>query len=199
MIDRKDAAPAYRWDLTAIYKTEEDFIADCEATSRAIAEFPALREGITKNGEGLYRALEADTALMRALSKLYTYAMLASDLDKGDNAALARLARVEDIENAYRAAAYFLAPAIQAIDEDALAGYFQYSVSGNTLMVDEVEIKHEYQRTMLFFSLCVGYYVLSVIKCHHECKAADTLLPVEKDGAVHKVLFSWEGLGQCVE
>ena len=37
---------------------------------------------------------------------------------------------------------------------DALAGYFQYSVSGNTLMVDEVEIKHEYQRTMLFFSLC---------------------------------------------
>ena len=27
---------------------------------------------------------------------------------------------------------------------DALAGYFQYSVSGNTLMVDEVEIKHEY-------------------------------------------------------
>ena len=124
MINRKDAAPAYRWDLTAIYKTEDDFIAECETTTRAIDEFPALREGIEKSGEGLYRALEADTALMRALSKLYTYAMLASDLDKGDNAALARLARVEDIENAYRAAAYFLAPAVQAIDEERLAAYF---------------------------------------------------------------------------
>lgn len=125
MTDRKDAAPAYRWDLSAIYKTEEDFLTACEEAGRMIEAFPALRGGIAEGGEGLFHALEADTAIMRALGKLYTYAMLASDLDKGDNAALARLARVEDIENAYRAAAYFLAPAIQAIGEEALARYFE--------------------------------------------------------------------------
>ena len=35
-----------------------------------------------------------------------------------------------------------------------LAGYFQYSISDHTLMVEEVEIKPEYQRTMLFYRLC---------------------------------------------
>lgn len=36
-----------------------------------------------------------------------------------------------------------------------LAGYFQYSVNGDILMVDEVEIKPEYQRTRLFYQLCI--------------------------------------------
>ena len=125
MTDRRDAAPAYRWDLTAIYESEDAFRADCDVAARRIEAFPALRDGIGKGGDGLFAALEADTALIRLISKLYTYAMLASDLDKGDNAALARLAKVDDIENAYRAAAYFLAPAIQAIDEEALARYFE--------------------------------------------------------------------------
>ncbi|MBR7096094.1 MAG: hypothetical protein IKC73_07750 [Clostridia bacterium] len=52
MINRKDAAPAYRWDLTAIYKTEADFIAECEATTRKIGDFPALRGGIAESGLG---------------------------------------------------------------------------------------------------------------------------------------------------
>ena len=35
-----------------------------------------------------------------------------------------------------------------------LAGYFQYSFRGEMMLVDEVEIKPEYQRTMLFYRGC---------------------------------------------
>lgn len=35
-----------------------------------------------------------------------------------------------------------------------LAGYFQYAVEGDTLTVDEVEIRPEYQRTMVFYRFC---------------------------------------------
>ena len=38
---------------------------------------------------------------------------------------------------------------------ETLAGYFQYSIEGDTLTVDEVEIIPEYQRTVLFYRLCI--------------------------------------------
>ena len=123
-IDRRDADASLRWDLSAIYKTEADFAADCERLQGMLRDFPALREGMSESGAGLLRALEADTEATRLLSKLYEYAMLSSDLDKGDNAALARLSRVDDLENAYRSAVYFLAPTIQKIDEAVLDGFF---------------------------------------------------------------------------
>ena len=123
-IDRKDADPALRWDLSAIYKTEADFAADCEHLHSAMDAFPALRREMTESGKGLFEALEADTEAGRLLSKLYEYAMLSSDLDKGDNTALARLARVEDLENGYRSATYFLSPTIQSINEERLNAFF---------------------------------------------------------------------------
>lgn len=42
---------------------------------------------------------------------------------------------------------------------EELAGYFQYSHRENTLMVDEVEIRRDYQRSMLFYRL--GQYLLT--------------------------------------
>ena len=124
MIDRKDADAALRWDLSAIYKTEADFTADCERLQAMLGDFPTLKDRMTESGAGLLAALEHDTEATRLLSKLYEYAMLSSDLDKGDNAALARLSRIDDLENAYRAAAYFLAPTIQKIDEATLDAFF---------------------------------------------------------------------------
>lgn len=33
-------------------------------------------------------------------------------------------------------------------------GYFQYGIDGDTMQIDEVEIRPEYQRTMVFYRLC---------------------------------------------
>lgn len=45
--------------------------------------------------------------------------------------------------------------------EENLAGYAQYSLRENTLLMDEVEIKPEYQRTMLFYRFC--QYMMGMI------------------------------------
>ncbi len=122
-IDRKDADKRFLWDLTAIYPTEEDFLADIRRAEEGIAALGARREGFTSSGEALFSALLASTETERIITKLYEYAMLSSDLDKGDNRAQARLARVSDLDDAYRAATYFVAPAIQKLDGDTLARY----------------------------------------------------------------------------
>ena len=50
---------------------------------------------------------------------------------------------------------------------ETLIGYFQYSIEGDTLMVDEVEIIPEYQRTMAFYRLCV--YLYQSLPGHIQC------------------------------
>lgn len=47
---------------------------------------------------------------------------------------------------------------------EELAGYFQYSIREDTLLVDEVEIRRDYQRSMLFYRL--GQYLLTNLPKH---------------------------------
>ena len=41
MLDRKNIDPKYKWDLTKIYPTEDDFKADYEAAEALVKSFPA--------------------------------------------------------------------------------------------------------------------------------------------------------------
>lgn len=43
---------------------------------------------------------------------------------------------------------------ILCFSNDELAGYLQYYTRGDLLMIEEVQLKKEYQRTFLFFRLC---------------------------------------------
>ena len=123
-IQRKDAPARHRWDLTAIYPSEEAFLADCRRAEDETAAIGAMKDTLTKDANTLYRGLSAATDAERTLERLYEYAMLSSDLDKGDNAAEARLSKVTDLLDAHRAATYFVSPAIQAIEDGTLEGYF---------------------------------------------------------------------------
>ncbi len=123
-MERKQASECYRWDLRAIYPSEEAFSAAMETVREQIAAYAAHRAAMTESGAGLLAALEADTALDRLLSKLYEYASLTSDLDKSDNAALSRLQRVTDLANEAAAATFFVAPTLNAIPEETLARFY---------------------------------------------------------------------------
>lgn len=56
----------------------------------------------------------------------------------------------------------YILPALKAPDrklllmyvEDTLAGYFQYSIEGDTVFVEEVEIRPAWQRSMVFYRCC---------------------------------------------
>lgn len=56
----------------------------------------------------------------------------------------------------------YLMPALQDVQRkillmyagEKLAGYFQYRIDGDTLQVEEVEIRPEFQRTMVFYRCC---------------------------------------------
>ncbi len=124
-LDRKNATDLEKWDLSGIYKNEEAFLADIELFKEELSRFPSLREEMAKSGEGLYRVLSTHTALLRRLSKLYEYAFLSSDLDKGDNGALARLDRVTSLENDFAAATYFIDPTLCSLSDGVLEDFYR--------------------------------------------------------------------------
>ncbi len=122
--NRAEIPEKYKWDLTAIYADEAAFDADCARAKELIARFPAHEATMTKSAEGLYSALEDSTELDRVISKLFTYAHLASDLDTSDNKYLALTGKVMEIANAAGVASYFVSPSLIRIDDEVLERWY---------------------------------------------------------------------------
>ena len=80
----RDEIPAkYKWDLTGIYPTEADFEADYARAKACIADFSRHRDTMAKSAQGLYDALQASTALARASTNPYEFALPPSAPDHG--------------------------------------------------------------------------------------------------------------------
>ena len=57
MLDRKNIDPKYKWDLTKIYPTEDDFKADYAEVEAIVKRFPAHEKTMTKSPKGLLAGL----------------------------------------------------------------------------------------------------------------------------------------------
>lgn len=88
---------------------------------------------------------------------------------------------------------------------ETLAGYFQYSIQGDTLLADEVEIRPEYQRTMVFYRFCqfmmaeiptqVRYITSYVRKDNKNSLSIHEALGMERIGE-NKIGTSWHYRGK---
>ena len=84
----------YDWDLTNIYKTEEDFEKDLMTIEEEIIPSMAKTKGRLNTEEGLCEYCKGSLELERLLQPVYMYAACASDLDKRNLEANKRLGRV---------------------------------------------------------------------------------------------------------
>ncbi len=123
---RSEIPAKYKWDLTGIYKTEEEFNADFQRAKELTADFPRHRDTMSRSAEGLYNALEDSTRLDRIITKLYEYAFLSSDLDKSDNKYLALEDRVLNLANDANAASFFLSPMLVKLKEKTLEEWYAH-------------------------------------------------------------------------
>lgn len=122
---RENAPEQYKWDLSAIYPTEEAFEADYEKAKALIERFPAHQTTMTESPEGLYAMFCDSTALSRLIEKLFEYAMLHSDLDKGDNRYLALMGRVRNLACEAGAASFFVSPKILSLSKKTTAKWLK--------------------------------------------------------------------------
>ena len=79
---REEIDNKYKWDLTKIYKTEEEINKDIELVKEKSEELLKYQGHLTDSSDYLLNATEDYFSLMRIMDKLIVYANMKSDEDK---------------------------------------------------------------------------------------------------------------------
>lgn len=135
---RNEVNGSLKWDLTRIFKNDEEWEKEFKDISQKIAEIPKYKTNFTKSGKNLYEGLTAITLTERRLEKLYTYATLSSDVDTTNAHYLGYVAQVQDLVSKMNANSSFVDPAILAINEKKLNQFIK-NESGLKLFIHKFE------------------------------------------------------------
>ena len=122
---RADIPAKYKWDMTNIYPTEQDFQADYAKASDMIAAFPKHADTMSASAQGLLDMFTDFVALIRILEKLYIYAHLSSDADTTDNHYLAMMGSMHDLFNKLGVASFFVNPTLIRLDPETTAKWME--------------------------------------------------------------------------
>ena len=70
-MQRSEIDSKYKWDLSAIYKTDADFDADIKACEALVADFGKNEKTMLGSAEGLLSALKGVAAISAKIEKLW--------------------------------------------------------------------------------------------------------------------------------
>ncbi len=114
--DRAKISEIHKWDLTAVYESDE---AWREAKQQLVAEFPlieAYRGKVTESPQSLLGCLELVSGLGKEFSRLFCYASMSSDLDTRNSTYLGMEQEMSAIGAEFSAKTSFIEPEILKID-----------------------------------------------------------------------------------
>ena len=120
---RADIPAADTWDLTSLYADVAAWQTDFEVVR---ADYPRLSGYKGKLGgspHDLLAALEFEKQLGLKIERLYGYASLQNSEDGSDAAYLSRMAQLQNLLTRIDEAGAFMTPEIQAISDEAFAGF----------------------------------------------------------------------------
>jgi oligoendopeptidase F len=115
--DRSKIPDQYKWDLTAVYPSDQAWRA---AKEQFVAELPKVRElqgTLASSPKHMADALERVSHLDKELSRLYVYAGLSSDQDTRVSAYQAMKQEILQLASTFGADTAFIEPEILKIDK----------------------------------------------------------------------------------
>ncbi len=94
---REEIDARYKWDMTKVFASEEDFIKEADFVRSEINKYDRHAESMADSAENLLSALSDYVNISRRIDKMYDYASRSFDVDTSDNKSQARRGKVEDI------------------------------------------------------------------------------------------------------
>ena len=122
---RADIPAKYKWDMTNIYPTEQDFDTDYQKAADMVAAFPAHAATMSQSARDLLAMFKDFTSMLRVVEKLYMYAHLSADADTTDNHYQAMMGKMRNLFNKLGSAAFFVTPALIRLDSDTVARWME--------------------------------------------------------------------------
>jgi len=121
--ERKDIKQEDRWDLSPMFKSDDEWEALYKDIENSIGEYEKFRGRMGESLSFFREAIEFDLSISRSIEKLYTYAHLRSDEDKANQFCLAMFQRSVNLYTRLSEASSFMTPEIQSIDPETVGGY----------------------------------------------------------------------------
>ena len=78
---RSEIKEEYKWNLSLIYESEEEFLKEYQKYYNKIDEISNYKNNLMKDAENLYSYMALDEEISRNILKLYEYAKLNNDAD----------------------------------------------------------------------------------------------------------------------
>ena len=111
------------WDLTYIFKDEDEFKKCFENTKEEIKEISSYKGKILKDSDTLLSYLEYDDDIERKLYKLYYYAHLSLDVDTTNTTSQEREGKVSNLLQEYSVLSSFVLPELLKGDYNTVKKY----------------------------------------------------------------------------
>ena len=114
-----------KWDLTTIYKIDEDFYSDCDRLSKLIDEFIDIKDTMMNSGTDLYKVLKKDDEIMILSYKLYMYAHLNKDSETTNSVYQTMYGKIQNISNKNDEIASFMIPTLLKSDYSVIEKFYE--------------------------------------------------------------------------
>ena len=121
---RDDIKDEYKWDLSKIYSSKEDWQKDFDVVKEEILKIKDYKDNFLKNGKKFYEFLKYDENVSRRLEKIYYYAHLNYDADTLNEKYKVMMNKVSDLYVIYNELSSFVTPELLKLDKKKLESFY---------------------------------------------------------------------------
>jgi len=126
--ERKDIAEKYKWDLTHLFSTENNWHELYDLIEKEIERYGSFKGRLSESVELFREAVEFDLFISRTIDRLFTYAHLKSDEDKTNQLYQGLFQRVMNLATRASELSSYLTPEIQSVPDDVMKVFLEDDV-----------------------------------------------------------------------
>ncbi|WP_028329637.1 oligoendopeptidase F [Brachyspira alvinipulli] len=128
LIERKDVKIEDTWDLTLLYKNDEEFEKDFKSMEEFSKDVIKFKGNLSKSANELKNILDSIMKASIILDKLGTYAFLKQTEDLTNNDSNVKVARFAKLSSEFSANLSYFEPELMSIDDDKINGFLKDDV-----------------------------------------------------------------------
>lgn len=122
---RSEIEEKYKWDLSAIYESDDKWYEDLDTISKEVEAVGDYKGKIVSSASNLLSYLEFSMQIERKLYKLYYYAHLNFDADTTDNKYQQMRGKIDNLLAKYNELDAFANPEMMSIDYEEVKKFYQ--------------------------------------------------------------------------
>lgn len=125
--ERDEISTIYKWDLTQIFKSDDDWETEFKSVSEKIAGYQKFEGTLSENSENLFACLKFDEEINIKLDQLHLYAMLSKDSDMRISKYQSMDDRIKSLYSKAGAASAYIRPELLRIPYEKLLSMIEHN------------------------------------------------------------------------